>query len=168
MERAAHNQLKTKFSTVLAPLVHEAKSGYFFGDRMLLTNLGAGLSTEPDGMFVSYAAIREQRARLVNGADSLEVEGSPDMVLEIISPTSEDKDTRVLRDLYWRSAIREYWLADARADSFGFDILRRGPRGYTSTRKQAGWLKSSVFGKSFRLASQDDEFGMPIYSLEIR
>jgi hypothetical protein len=42
MERAAHNRLKTKFSTVLAPLVEEARSGYFFGDRMLLTNEGPG------------------------------------------------------------------------------------------------------------------------------
>ncbi len=168
MEKAAHNRLKTKFSSVLAPLVEEARSGYLFGDRMLLTNDRVGLSTEPDGMFVSYAAIKEQRALLEDGADSLEVQGSADMILEIISPTSENKDTVVLRDLYWRAGIGEYWLADARADTFGFDILRRGSKGYTSVRKQAGWLKSVVFGKSFRLVSRDDELGMPIYALDVR
>src|SRR5271163_4796594 len=58
MERAAHNLLKGKFNVVLTPLVEAVHAGYFFGDRMLLTNVNAGLSTEPDGMFISYSAIK--------------------------------------------------------------------------------------------------------------
>jgi hypothetical protein len=79
-----------------------------------------------------------------------------------------NKDTVVLRDLYWRAGIAEYWLADARTDSLAFDILRRGAKAYTSVRKQAGWVRSSVFGKSFHLIGRVDELGMPIYALEIR
>ena len=168
MEKAAHNLLKSEFVVVLSPLVRAAREGRYFGDRMLLTNVDAGLSTEPDGMFISFAALKEGRATLENGDDSLEVEGSPDMVLEVVSPTSVQKDTVVLRDLYWRAGIQEYWLADPRGDDLTFDILKRGPKGYTTVRKQAGWLKSSVFGKSFRLARRDDEAGISIFSLELR
>jgi len=37
METAAHNKLKSKFVVVLTPLVEEARSGDYYGDRMLLT-----------------------------------------------------------------------------------------------------------------------------------
>ena len=112
METAAHNKLKSKFVAVLVPLVEEARTGEYFGDRMLLTILQAGLSTEPDGMFVSFAAQKQARAQLKQGDRSLEVTGSPEMVLEVVSQTSVQKDTVVLRELYWRAGIQEYWLVD--------------------------------------------------------
>ena len=36
------------------------------------------------------------------------------------------------------------------------------------TRKQQGWVKSAVFGKSFRLTQGTDSFGDPQYTLEAR
>jgi Uma2 family endonuclease len=168
MERAAHNQLRTKFAVVLTLLTEEAATGRYFADRMLLTNADAGLSTEPDGTFVSFAALREGRATLENGDDSVEVVGSPEMVLEVISPTSVEKDTIVLRDLYWRAGIREYWLADPRGDEPAFEILKRGPKGFVPARKMACWIKSSVFGKSFRLTRREDHLGMSIFDLTVR
>jgi Uma2 family endonuclease len=96
METLEHNKLKIKVGSVLTALVEDSDIGQFLGDRMLLTNAAAGLSTEPDGMFVSYEAIRSGRARLTEGTDSLELEGSPDMVLEVVSPTSVKKDTVIL------------------------------------------------------------------------
>jgi Uma2 family endonuclease len=168
MERLAHNQVKGKFIAVLTPLVEEADSGMFLGDRMLLTNVDADLSTEPDGMFVSHEGLRQRRVRLDEGEDSLEVQGSPDMVLEVVSPTSRQKDTVVLRELYWRAGVREYWLADPRRDELAFEILRYGPRGYHAVRKQGGWAKSLVLGKSFRLTSSTNRAGLPVYALSVR
>jgi hypothetical protein len=57
---------------------------------------------------------------------------------------------------------------DARADRLEFDIFRYGADGYTPTRKQAGWLKSRVFGKSFRLPRHLDDAGNPEYTLSAR
>jgi Uma2 family endonuclease len=168
METAAHNNLKSKFVIVLKPLVEDARSGDYYGDRMLLTNLDAGLSTEPDGMFVSFAALKEERAQLKHGDNSLEVLGSPEMVLEVVSSTSVQKDTRVLRDLYWQAGVQEYWLADPRGDDLAFDILKRVPKGYAAARKQAGWLKSPVFGKSFRLTRRINDVGMSIFDLAVK
>ena len=57
---------------------------------------------------------------------------------------------------------------DARADGLEFDIFRHESGGYTAVRKQGGWLKSRVFGKSFRLSRQLDDAGNPEYSLSAR
>jgi len=58
--------------------------------------------------------------------------------------------------------------SDARKEPLQFDIFRRGPRGYTTTRKQDGGVKSVVFGKSFRLEVHPDEAGHPEYTLRMR
>src|SRR5262245_9829515 len=88
MENIAHNKAKTKIGSVLCLLVEKAGKGSFLGDGMLLTNVGAELSTEPDGMFYSDETVRAGRIREEHGAASVEVEGSPDMVLEVVSPRS--------------------------------------------------------------------------------
>jgi Uma2 family endonuclease len=97
-----------------------------------------------------------------------EIEGVPDMVLEIVSDSSVRKDTRRLIEAYWEGGIKEYWLVDVRGERLDFNIYRHAPKGYVVTRKKDGWLKSQVFGKSFRLTRQEDEFGNPEYTLEVR
>jgi Uma2 family endonuclease len=164
-----HNQVKGEFAIVLGGMLKSVRLGRYFHDRTLVTNNEAGLSTEPDGTFVSYEALKQNRVRLVEGVHGfVELEGTPDMVLEVISPTSVEKDTVVLRDLYWQAGILEYWLVDARGERLQFDVLRRRRDGYVETRKQAGWVKSPVFGKSFRLTSASDELGNPEYTLSMR
>jgi Uma2 family endonuclease len=98
----------------------------------------------------------------------LELEGSPDMVLEVVSRSSVHKDTVVLRQAYWEAGVREYWLVDARSAPPSFDILRRTSRGYAATPKRDGWLESAVFGKSFRLVQGTSKLGHPVYTLEVR
>jgi Uma2 family endonuclease len=166
-----HNRVKTKFTTALDTLVDQLGSGEVFSDGMLLSNAAANLSTEPDATFVSFEALRTGRVRLVEGAIEgfKELEGTPDMVLEVVSTTSVRKDTGTLRDLYWRAGIPEYWLVDARGDRPEFTILRRTARGYSATRQQAGgWLRSVVFGRSFRLTQRAGPLGNPRYAVEVR
>jgi Uma2 family endonuclease len=90
-------------------------------------------------------------------------------VVEVVSDSSEDKDLVKLRSDYFRAGIPEYWIVDARDGALNFDILKRGSRGYTTTRTQAdGWLKSAVFGRSFRLTQATDPLGNPQFTLEHR
>jgi Uma2 family endonuclease len=164
-----HNQVKGEFAIVLGGMMKTDRLGRYFHDRTLLTNAEAGLSTEPDGTLVSYASLKEGRVRLIESEEGfLELEGTPDMVLEVVSSTSVEKDTVVLRDLYWRANIPEYWLVDARGDRLRFDILLRRPDGYVPAQSQAGWLKSAVLDKSFLLSSRPDELGHPEYTLSVR
>lgn len=170
MEEMNHNQIKGAFAIVLGQLVLAGGLGRYFHDRMRLANRAAGLATEPDGMFVSRAGFRAGRVRLVGrgGESPARVEGTPDMVLEVVSPGSVEKDTVELRRLYAEAGIPEYWLVDPRGRRLAFDILRHTARGYVAGRKQAGWVRSGVFGKSFRLTEQPGPDGYPEYSLAVR
>jgi Uma2 family endonuclease len=120
-----HNQVKVEFTTVVSGLLKHERRGRFFGDRALVTNVDAGLSTEPDGTFVSIESVRQGRVQLVEGVEGfVELEGTLDMVLEVVSASSVEKDTVVLRELYWQAGIPEYWLVDARGQRLQFEILR--------------------------------------------
>jgi Uma2 family endonuclease len=114
--------------------------------------------------------MREGQIKLIEGAREgyVEIVGVPDMVLEIVSDSSVKKDTRELVRLSWEAGIREYWLVDVRGGRLTFDIFRFTARRYVTTRKHDGWVRSAVFGRSFRLARYDDEFGNPDYTLEVR
>lgn len=168
MERFGHNQIKTKIAARLTLLADETRNGQYLGDRMLLTNRAVDLSTEPDGMFLSFEGLKMGRCRLARGEDSLEVLGTPDMVLEVVSPSSREKDTVILRDLYWRAGVKEYWLAEAGRAAPSFDILRRTATAYSAARKQGGWVKSALFGRSFHLSRAGDPLVDPVFTFAMR
>lgn len=165
-----HNQVKNEYGFVLTGLAKSGRLGRYFPDGLRVSNREANLSSRLDGTFVSDDSFDSGRVRLVPGARAgvVELEGSPDMVLEIISWSSMHKDTVTLLDLYWRAGIREYWLVDVRGDKLVFDIYRHTSKGYVATRKQAGWVKSVVFGRSFQLTCQIDKHGNPEYTLAVR
>jgi Uma2 family endonuclease len=98
----------------------------------------------------------------------VELDGAPDLVIEVVSPGTVRKDTVRLREAYWEAGIAEYWLIDARKEPLKFDILRHTSKGYVATRKQGGWVKSAVLGHSFQLTQSADQLGRPEYTLAVR
>lgn len=73
-------------------------------------------------IFVAFPAARylapdiawwsaERRPPVSEGA----LEGIPDLVVEVLSPTTRVNDLGVKRDVYIRSGVREIWLADPAA-----------------------------------------------------
>ncbi|MCI0358574.1 MAG: Uma2 family endonuclease [Planctomycetaceae bacterium] len=163
-----HNAVKTEIASVLRALVRERQLGYCFGDGNLLSHAGAGLSTQPDGCFLAYDTVAAGKARWIAGATEgvVEIDGSPDMVLEVVSTSSVHKDTVELRKLYWQAGIAEYWLVDARGETPAFSLLRHREKGYVETRRRAdGWLKSEVFATTFRLSRRIDPLGNPDFTL---
>ena len=166
----SHNQVKTEFARVLASLVKQLRLGRYFSDGLLLTNVEADLCSKPDGTFASREAFAAGRVRLIDGAleGFVELEGTPDMVLEVVSGSSVSKDCEWLRDLYWKAGIAEYWLVDCRGERVDFEILRHADNGYCPANKTADWAESAVFGHWFRLTRQSDELGQPEYNLEAR
>jgi Uma2 family endonuclease len=169
MEELAHNQVKGEIAFVLTGLLKKNQLGKYFQDRFRLINWQAGLSTEPDGMFVLYETLQNDQAKLVEGEKGwMELEGTPDMVLEVVSSSSVKKDTVKLRKSYWQAEIPEYWLVDARQDPLSFEILRSNSRGYVPARKSGGWQSSSVFSQDFKLQKGTDKLGYPEFTLSVR
>jgi len=162
--------LKTEIASVLRPLAKRNRLGFYLADGAFFSNEEADIAGRPDGLFVSNASLDAKRVRLVEGMEAghVEVEGTPDMVLEVVSDGSVRKDRVVLREAYWKAGIREYWLVDARKEALSFDVLRHTAKGYAAARKQQGWVRSNVFGKSFRLDRATDARGNPDYTLEVR
>ncbi len=169
-EFLTHNQVKGAYTITLGSLLRQIRTGRFVPDRMLLTNPAIGLSTEPDGLFFLWATLQSGRLRLLPGKKTgyMELEGTPDMALEIISETSVRKDDEILRDLYWKAGVTEYWLVDARGDSPKFDILRHTPEGYVATPAKDGWVRSEVFGCEFQLVRELDPLGHPEFFVNVR
>jgi Uma2 family endonuclease len=166
----SHVLVKTEFAAVLGTLAKAGQLGLFLTDGLRLSNVNADISVVPDATFVFAETLRTGGVQLVEGTEEgyVELEGSPDMVLEILSTSSVHKDTVVLREAYWEAGVREYWLVDARKEPLSFEILRHTARGYVAARKQGGWVKSAVFGKSFRLTQRTDALGNPDYTLAVR
>jgi Uma2 family endonuclease len=142
-------------------VVNPPALGRYMTDRMLLTNTEANLNAEPDGLFFTWEALRSGRLRFVQreGQGIMELEGTPDQVLEIVSKSSVRKDTVLLRDLYFKAGIPEYWLVDVRDGVMSFEILQRTPEGYVAVPAVDGWLASKVFGKKFQLQKKSDPLG---------
>jgi Uma2 family endonuclease len=168
MERDIHNQIKTQMLIYLGGLVNANRLGRLYSDRMRLVHPEAGLSTEPDGIFATWESFQRQRVQLQKGTDSLELIGSPDMVLEVVSPSSVEKDTVYLLDLYYRAGVSEYWLVNPLGDDVTVTLYRRSARKFIAVRPQRGWARSALFDRSFRLGEQINELNLPEFTLEVR
>jgi Uma2 family endonuclease len=164
-----HNQVKYIVGVALAPLVESR--GIYITEGMLLSNVEAKFSTIPDGYFVSDDAFRQGRVRELPGKRGgfVELEGTPEMILEVVSDSSETKDLVDFPEKYWKAGVPEYWTIDVRTEDIVFHIWRRGPKGYVQARRLPGrWLKSEVFGRSFRLTQSQSARGRPTYTLEVK
>src|SRR5262249_55614405 len=127
----SHVLVKTEITISLGGLVKRERRGLYLTDGLLLSNFAADISGNPDGTFLSTETLQSDRLRLIEGAQGgyTEIQGSPDMVLEVLSNSSVHKDRDILRKAYWEAGIREYWIIDARKDPLQFDILRHTARG---------------------------------------
>ncbi len=75
---------------------------------------------QPDIVFV--AAEHRDRVRPEG------LRGAPDLVVEIASPATVDRDRGPKRELYHRHGVREYWLVDP--DGQAVEVLARGADGF--------------------------------------
>src|SRR5262245_61624707 len=98
-----HNVVKGELTMALRLIVTREELGIYFTDGVLLSNFAADVSGNPDGMFVSTATLESDRIRLIEGKEGgfVELQGTPDMVAEILSKSSEDKDDVQLRQAYF-------------------------------------------------------------------
>ncbi len=44
--------------------------------------------------------------------DKRGAKGAPDLIIEIVSPSSAKRDRKIKRDLYEKHGVREYWIVD--------------------------------------------------------
>jgi Uma2 family endonuclease len=138
---------------------------------MRISSISGDVSAEPDLIFVADDAIESGRVKLIPKAtqeeeDFIEIEGPPDLVVEVVSDSSVAKDTKRLPKAYFDASVPEYWLVDARRENLVFRIHRRGPAGFVARRPdREGYQRSDVLGRRFRLDRHRDSRGHWKYDL---
>ena len=171
-EIIGHGGLKSEIHGVLFQLVKRSDLGYLRIDNTRVSSLEAGLSAEPDIVLVSYQSLAAGRAKMIPKAGGeegryVEIEGAPDLIVEIVSDSSVTKDTVRLPAAYFRAGVPEFWLADARREPFVFQIHRRGESGFEAVEADAdGFQPSAVFGCRFRLQWRRDRSGHWAFDLQ--
>ena len=63
---------------------------------------------QPDILFVA-----KERSAIITEAN---IQGAPDLVVEVLSPSTEEYDRGYKLTLYSRHGVREYWLVDPAAE----------------------------------------------------
>ena len=92
---------------------------------------------QPDLLFVS----RDREEQLLKQEN---VRGAPDLVVEILSPSSEDTDRGAKHKLYGRHGVTEYWLVDPIAETVSIHRQRGGVLVAANTFSREQTLRSPL------------------------
>lgn len=169
-----HGSPKIELIRVLSEVVRSGDLGYLFSDRMRCSSVPANLSTEPDIVFISHDALDSGRVKLIeqvggNQDDYIEIEGPPDLLVEIVSKSSVAKDTKRLPSAYFKAGVGEFWLVDARRKALSFVVHCRGQRRFVAQPSDGrGFQQSEVLQRRFRFDRQRDRRGHWRYDLHVK
>jgi len=134
--RPLHQIVLRNFVRQLVLFLEENPVGEFLFapiDLILPPNLATPV--QPDLFF--FAA---ERTGLIKDQN---IEGAPDLVLEVLSPRTRRLDRETKLDIYAEAGVLEYWLADPLARTAEVFVLRDG-----------AYVLLGQFGRSERLRSE--------------
>jgi Uma2 family endonuclease len=126
--RRAHQKVVTRLSRHLDEFVEKSGHGEVYVAPFDVV-FSLHDVVEPDILYVS-----KERASVVTEKN---VQGAPDLVVEVLSETTAEIDRTTKLKLYARHGVQEYWLIDPEACSA--EIYRREARGF----ERVASLKSS-------------------------
>ncbi len=94
---------------------------------------------QPDLLYV-----RRERSSIVGEAN---LQGAPDLIVEILSPGTRGKDLEIKRKIYARFGVQEYWVVDP--DVCTVEVLVWSDLGYVSAGiyKETDRLRSPLLPK---------------------
>jgi Uma2 family endonuclease len=113
----AHQTASMGLSLEVGSFVRERALGQVFHapTDVILTDTDV---VQPDLVFVS-----KERGQVVTSAN---IQGAPDLVVEILSPSTASLDRTTKRGLYAEHGVKEYWIADPVAQTVAVMLLRDG------------------------------------------
>lgn len=131
-----HQRISWELEYRLSQHVRDLRLG-IVADAPLDVVLGEGGDREvaqPDVLFISH-----ERIEIIHDD---EVRGAPDLVVEILSPSTADYDRGYKRTLYARAGVGEYWIVDPQTETA--EVLTSG---------QGGFEPLGTFGRDDTLVS---------------
>jgi len=112
-----HQRIVANLHRLLGHVIHEKELGLVFSAPIdvLLSNVDV---VQPDFLFVSKA-----RLSIITEAN---IQGAPDLVVEILSESTRKNDEGIKRLLYERAQVQEYWIIDPTSESVKTFQLQEG------------------------------------------
>ena len=141
-----HQAVQVRLGERLARFVRENRLGtlFFAPCDVVLSDTDV---VQPDLLFVSAA-----RAHLLSGGEN--VRGAPDLVVEILSPATAERDRGYKRALYAKHGVAEYWLVDPSAETVWIHRLRGRALALAQTLGRERTLRSPLLS-GFAVALDD-------------
>ena len=96
-----HQRVGMRFSNRMGPFIEANGLGELFAAPIDVYFSNTNVF-QPDLIFISAA-----RTRIIGNSN---IQGAPDLVIEIASPRTQRRDRTVKRDVYERYGVLEYWM----------------------------------------------------------
>ena len=129
-----HQTVVANLGTLLRELVRRNRLGIILWAPTDVV-LSPETVVQPDILFVS-----NERRGIIMEAN---VSGAPDLVVEILSPGTAERDRELKLNLYARYGVREYWIVDPEDETV--EVMELGPEGPLDVRRyDAGSVESRL------------------------
>lgn len=112
-----HQRVITNALYGLEAVVRPRKLGMVF-IAPIAVRLAPDTVVEPDIVYIRWERLDVIGPKVI--------EGRPDLVMEVLSPSSKRRDLVLKKELYERYGVPEYWILDAQARSVTIFTLRDG------------------------------------------
>lgn len=147
-----HQRVVTRLASVVGPFVEDHAQGELFvGPVDVLFDEGDYL--EPDLVFVQKGVLTERG-----------IEGPPDLVIEVLSPSTEARDRGLKLDRYRHFGVPEYWIVDPdarRVEVWTFPESGTAERRVLAAGERLRWTPVPG-GESLDLSVEDIFRGMAV------
>lgn len=109
-----HNRVVTNLVNIFSRYLRGKRCEAFFD--------GVQVHLDEDNTFVPDAMIVCNKDNIKHDG----IYGAPDLVVEVLSPSTGKNDRGPKKDVYERHGVREYWIADTKSKSVEVYLLRDG------------------------------------------
>ena len=126
--RIKHQRISRNLEFIFVPFIRKNKLGEWF-DSPIDVILGPYDIVQPDKLFIS----KEKEGIITE----LNIQGVPDLIIEITSPTDPGFDKETKLTLYSRFSVKNYWIVDSQLDvlevyvhkGVGYELLGKYKKG---------------------------------------
>ena len=131
----AHQYILIKLAAKVETFVDERNLGtvYCAPFDVVLSDTNV---VQPDLLFVS-----NERAQIITREN---IQGAPDLVVEILSPATAERDRSVKFELYAQHDVQEYWIVDPDARTITVFLLNEGEFEEVDTYSEGETLTSPM------------------------
>ena len=112
-----HQRISMNLAAALHHHCQQAKAGRVFSAP---TDV---IFTETDVVQPDILYIAKDQGRIITREN---IQGAPDLIVEILSDSTRRRDERLKRNLYEQHGVKEYWIVDPELDSVKVFRLHKG------------------------------------------